>query len=135
MLLAEGLLDRVELRRPAIRPSTVVISRPRAWTANIVQDFSGHAVEEDGARAAARRVAADVRPGQSERLADEVDEQEPRLDVGGALLAVDRHLDRVQLRRLSICDIAISLSSGAAPQPSTAVRSPRSVKMRTTLRL
>ena len=52
----------------------------------MVQDFTGHAVDEHGARAAVRRVAADVRPGQPELLAQEVDEQQPRLDVGRARL-------------------------------------------------
>jgi hypothetical protein len=39
------------------------------------------------------RVASDVRARQAERLAQEVDEQEARLDVCLAGLAVDRHGD------------------------------------------
>ena len=64
-----------------------------AWTANMVQDLTGTPSTQHGAGAAARRVAADVRAGQAERLAQEVHEQEPRLDVGRALLAVDGDLD------------------------------------------
>ena len=48
----------------------------------MVHDFVGDAVHEDGAGAAARRVAPDVGAGEAERLAQEVDEQEPRLDLG-----------------------------------------------------
>ena len=47
------------------------------------------AVDVDGAGAAVARVAADVGAGQAEDVAQEVDEQEPRLDVGLARLAVD----------------------------------------------
>ena len=47
------------------------------------------AVDVDGARAAVARVAPDVGAGQPERVAEEVDEQEPRLDVGLVRLAVD----------------------------------------------
>jgi hypothetical protein len=49
------------------------------------------AVEEDGARPAVARVAADVRAGQVEVVAEEMDEQPPRLDVALVELAV--HLD------------------------------------------
>ena len=48
------------------------------------------AVDVDGARAARRRVAADVRAGQLELLAQELHEQRPRLDVAGAGGTVDR---------------------------------------------
>ena len=51
------------------------------------------AVEPHGARPAARRVAADVRPGQAERLAQEVDEQQARLDVDRVRHAVDGDFD------------------------------------------
>src|SRR5215813_314141 len=53
----------------------------------------GPAVEEDGAGAAVGRVAADVRAREPEDLADQVHEEETRLDVCLELLAVDRHLD------------------------------------------
>ena len=48
------------------------------------------AVQQDGAGAAVGRVAADVRAGEPQHLADQVDEQQARLDVGLVLLAVDR---------------------------------------------
>src|SRR5579884_564549 len=51
------------------------------------------AVQNDRAGATVRGVTADVRPGQPERLADEVDQQQPRLDLGSARLAVDGDRD------------------------------------------
>ena len=123
---------------PAASPSTVVSSRPSAWTANTVQDFTGTPSSEHRAGAAARRVAADVRAGQAERLAQEVDEQQPRLDVRRARLAVHRDGERthdVPLLAASVVlgHLRLLLSGGTAA--SAAVRSPRSVKTRTTLRL
>src|SRR5712691_2740028 len=53
----------------------------------------GSAIEDDGAGSAVRRVAADVSAGEPEDVADQVDEQEARLDVGLVLLAVDGDLD------------------------------------------
>ena len=56
-------------------PSTVVISRPSACTAKTVQDLTGSAVEQDRAGAAVARVAADVRAGEPQDLADQVDQE------------------------------------------------------------
>src|SRR4030095_459087 len=53
----------------------------------------GASVEDDRAGPAMRGVAADMGAGEAEHLADEVDEEEPGLDVGLVLLTVDRHLD------------------------------------------
>src|SRR5262249_47860729 len=72
------------------------------------------------------RVAADVRAGEPELLAQEVDEQQPRLDLVRDLLAVDGDGDLVRCR-LRLCDHDASTSF--------ALRRPRAVKMRTTLRL
>ena len=47
------------------------------------------AVEQDGAGAALARVASDVRAGEHQRLAEEVDEQEPRLDLASVARSVD----------------------------------------------
>src|SRR6266498_5892351 len=47
------------------------------------------AVEVDGTGAALARVAAHVRTGQTGQLADEVDEEQPWLDLVGVLDAVD----------------------------------------------
>src|SRR5262249_5071342 len=54
-----------------------------------------HAVEEDRARAAVRRVAADVRAGEPQVLAQEMHEQQPRLDLALRGDAVDVDRDRV----------------------------------------
>src|SRR6267142_567386 len=52
-------------------------------------------VEQHGAGAAVRGVAADVRPGQAQVLAQEVDEQQPGLDPELVRGAVHRHPDLV----------------------------------------
>ena len=51
------------------------------------------AVDEDGAGAALTGVAADVRAGQTQVFAEEVDEEHARVDVSLAHLAVDGHRD------------------------------------------
>ena len=81
----------------------------------------------DRARPAVAGVAADVRAGQPERLAQEVDEQEARLDVGLARFAVDRDGD-VLLRHRSV-------SYEYARPRSTAERSARTVSSVTMARL
>ena len=48
----------------------------------------GFAVEDDGARAAVGRLAPDVGPRQTRDVADEVDEQEPGLDLPSVVYAV-----------------------------------------------
>src|SRR5207237_8105878 len=53
----------------------------------------GFAVDQHGAGAAMRGVAADVRAGQAEGLAQEVDEEQPRLDLDAVGNAVDGQLD------------------------------------------
>ena len=53
-------------------------------------------VEEDGARAALARVAADVRSRQPEAVAQRVDEKRAALDLERALLAVDDERDGVR---------------------------------------
>ena len=68
------------------------------------------AVDVDRARAAVARVAADVRAGQPEDVAQQMDEQEPRLDVGLAGLAVDGERDVVG-----------ASSSSSSPQRESAV--------------
>ena len=50
----------------------------------------GQAVEQDGAHAAAGRVAAHVGATEAEDLPDVVDEQHAGLDLGGARRAVGR---------------------------------------------
>src|SRR4051812_22403923 len=57
------------------------------------------AVDMDGAGAALRGVAPDLRPGEIEVVADHVDEQPPRLDLELDRPAVDREPDRNPCRR------------------------------------
>ena len=54
----------------------------------------GDAVEPHRARAADAVLAADVCPGEAETVAEEVREEEPRLDVLAVAAAVDRDVDR-----------------------------------------
>ena len=62
-------------------PSIVVTSAPSACTASTVQLFTASPFRWHCARAAVRGVAADMRPGQPELVAKEVDEQQARLHL------------------------------------------------------
>jgi hypothetical protein len=68
-----------------------------------------------------------VGAGQVECLADEVDQQQARLDLGAALLAVDAHADGYP--------IGCCRHATASSQRSTARRSARLVSSRTMARL
>src|SRR5512135_2390708 len=88
VLLAERLLHGVELpvRREALdRRDLRAVGLDREHRAGL----DGLAVEEHGARSALARVAADVGPGQAQRLPEVVDEEQPRLDLVAAAGAVD----------------------------------------------
>jgi hypothetical protein len=56
---------------PRARPSTVVTARPCACSASRLQLFTARTVEQHGAGAALRGVAALVRAGQAERPAQQ----------------------------------------------------------------
>ena len=68
----------------------MVTSRPSACTANIVQDFTG--VPSSSTVQAPQLVVSQPMwvPVSPKLLAEQVREQQPRLDVGRALGAVDR---------------------------------------------
>ena len=85
VVLPERLLQRVQRRLLGAMPSIVVTSAPSAWTASTRAALHRLAVEVDGARAAVGRVAADVRAGEPERVAQEVDQQQARFDLGALL--------------------------------------------------
>ena len=55
--------------------------------------FRASAVDQDGAGAALTGVAPDVRAGQAQVLAQEVDQEQARIDVSLARFAVDGHRD------------------------------------------
>jgi hypothetical protein len=98
VLLVEGLLDRVQLttgrEQPLDRGDLDAVRLDGEHRARLHR----RAVDEHAARAAARRVAADVRPCEPERLAEEVHEEESGLHVGGTCLPVDGDLDGVEAR-------------------------------------
>src|SRR5260370_15076975 len=63
--------------------------------------FPRRAVEQDGARAALAGVAAHVRAGESEHVAEEMDEKQSGLDLLGLALSVDAEGDGGQESSLS----------------------------------
>ena len=112
----ESLLQRVELAvllQPLHRHELLALSLDGEHRARL----HGPAVHEDRAGAAVGRVAPDVGAGQPQDLADHVDQQEARLDVGLVLLAVDRELHQHGYLLL--------------PARSSALRSARAVRTRT----
>ena len=81
VLLVEALLDRIELAvllEPLDGHDLAAVGLHGEDRAGLDRD----AVEQDRAGAAVRRVAADVRAGQPQVLAQEMDEEEARLDLG-----------------------------------------------------
>src|SRR5439155_24557168 len=79
------------------------------------------AVEQDRARAARRGVAADVRARQPELLAEEVDEELPRLDLRLVQRAVDRDPDGPQWASIRLNRRPTARSSALRPslRPAT----------------
>jgi hypothetical protein len=125
VLLVESLLHRVQLtaRGEALdRGDLGAVRLDGEHGARLHR----RAVDEHAARAAARRVAADVRPGETERLAQEVGEQEPCLDLRGAGLAVDGDLDGVEARGRRRFELGHVRHSWPACAAEIAVRRPRS---------
>ena len=113
---------------PSAMPSIVLTSAPSAWTASIVQDFAlspltwtVHAPQ----LLVSQPMWVPVRP---KIVAQQVDEQEPRLDVGLAGLAVDGERD------VLMC-VIVGLLYANARARSTAVRSDRTVISATIARL
>ena len=92
VLFPEALLQRVQLavrRQPFDGRDRRAVGLHREHRAGL----RAAAVDEHRAGAALARVAADVRAGEAEMLAQEVHEQQARLDVALRDLAVDRHRD------------------------------------------
>src|SRR5580704_5870283 len=91
MHLAKAFLERMQR---SIRSSNPLDGDDRGAVGLHREDGAGlHrlAVEIDGAGAAMGRLAADMRPGKAEMLAQEVDQKGSRLDQAFDRLAVDRH--------------------------------------------
>src|SRR5437899_11440440 len=92
VVLPERLLDRVQL-------SVLLQAFHRGDLRALGLDGEDRArlhriaVEQHRAGAAVRGVAADVRAGQAQVLAEQVDEQQPRLDLHAVRSAVDGQLD------------------------------------------
>src|SRR6266550_5365564 len=92
VLVPEGLLERLEGRpvgHPLDRPDLGAVRLDGEHRARL----GALAVHVDRAGTAVARVAADVRTGEQEHIAQEVDEEQPGLDVGFADLAVDGEAD------------------------------------------
>ena len=88
------------------------------------------AVDEDRARSTVTRIAADVRAREAGHVADEIDEQQPRLDVCRDGPAVYLDADRPRAH-----DADPRPSLGAAVARSSADESARRVISRAMLRL
>jgi hypothetical protein len=87
--LVEALLDRVELAvslERLDRGHLVAVAHDGEHRARL----HGLAVDAHGARTAVGGVAAPVGTGEAERLAQEMDEQQARLDVALDVFTVDR---------------------------------------------
>ena len=89
MRLAEGLPAAASARRRRRAPSTVCELGAVDLHGETQARADGDAVEPHRAGAADAVLAADVRARQAERVADEVGEEQPRLDELAAAAAVD----------------------------------------------
>ena len=114
---------------PSAMPSMVLTSRPSAWTASIVQDlalspstWTVHAPQLLVSQPTWVPVSPSV-------VAQEVDEQEARLDVGLVRLPVDGDRDVLGGHRVS------SVPTRKARARATAERSDRTVSSATIARL
>ncbi len=135
MLLVERLLDGMQLTtlRETLDGGDL---RALGLDGEHRAGLDGHPVDEHGAGAAARGVAADVCPRETELLPQEVHEQEARLDGRLACLPVDRHLEPVEAGRGGgRFELGHDRPSSPAWAAEIAVRSPRSQKTRTTFLL
>ena len=97
--LAERRLQRVQLG--AVRGGQALDRRDRgAVGLHGEHQARAHrlAVHQHGAGAADAVLAADVRAGEAELVAQEVAEQQARLDLGGVGRAVDGHADAETIR-------------------------------------
>jgi hypothetical protein len=101
VLLAKRLLERVQppsAREPFDRLDLGAVSLNGEQKAGANRD----AVEADRAGAAHSMLAADMRSGQADRVAQEIGEKEPRLDVLAVEPAVHGDDDRSQSRAPSV---------------------------------
>src|SRR4030095_1416939 len=93
MLGHEALLQRVELAvllQPFHRHDLAPVGLDGEHGARLHRT----AIEQDGAGPAVGGVPPDMGAGEPEHLPDQVDQQQPRLDVRLVLLAIDRDLDQ-----------------------------------------
>ena len=84
-------------RRPRASPSTVVIAWPSACTANIRQERTGAPSTDHRAGAAHAVLAADMRAGEQQVVAQEIAQQQARLDLAPIGRAVHRDGDLVPI--------------------------------------
>src|SRR5438034_6759345 len=110
MVVRECLLEAVQLtvgREPLDRLDLGSVGLDRQHHAALHE----HAVDEDGAGSAVPRVATDVTAGQVEIVADEVDQQPPRIDLALVLLAVDVDGDRLTGGSFQLVSLPVMLPS------------------------
>ena len=92
-MVGERLLQRVQLA-VLCEPLNSFDLRPVGLDRKHHAALHEDAVHENGARAAVPGIAADVAAGQIDVVADEMDEQSPRIDFPLVGLAVDLDTDR-----------------------------------------
>src|SRR5262245_17522015 len=113
VLLEEAILDGMELAVPLEPFDGQEISAVGLHGEDRAR-LHRNAVHQDSAGAAMRRIATDVGAGQPQLFAKEVDEEEPRLDLGLVLGAVDRDMDLVTGHLYAPCARAIAFASARA---------------------
>ena len=96
------------------RPSTVSIRQPSSLHGEHQAGAHAVAVDQHRAGAAHAVLAADMRAGEPERVAQEIGEQQARLDRSLVGRAVDRHLDRARLAH-ALASVRASPRRGRAP--------------------
>src|SRR5487761_460390 len=138
VLLPETLLERVQLARrgQALHGGDLAaVDLHREHRAGLDRP----AVDEHRAGTAVGRVAAPVRAGQPDAAADQVGEQQPRLDLRHLLLAVDRDPDPAdgKLIHCLVAEVVVDRCHGQAALSAVASVPPRMrlTKTRTRWRL
>ena len=116
VLVPEGLLEWMEVRAPR-HPLDGLDAAPVGLDREHRARLGALAVDVDRAGAAVARVAADVRAGQPEVVAQQVDEQEARLDVRLVDLAVDGDLDVLGGHRELLAAYAPARATARAERP------------------
>jgi hypothetical protein len=100
VLLPETLLERVQLTS-LFQTLDGLDLAPVGLNGQKRAGLDGNTIDDDGARPAIGRVAADVRAGQIQHVAQQVHQQQARLHVGRMACSIDGQRDRRQCNGLT----------------------------------